>query len=316
MSKKPEIPEFDITKYECANTLSLSEWYQQIGLRRSANYLIGVYKGTRSERSGEIGEHPLFRRPTEKLCRESLARLIGQGVVGDLSPYESHVRFSFDPTYTMTVRPLSCDSVCAMASHLGHIEEIHSNLDSLEKAKEEVWQGLSGDQLTEAQLVELGRNVREASDRSEDAKAKAAPVLANPYDRFMSETGKKSPTGFFHIAVHLLATNEQIVSDFQRWLRETRQAYGVPAPKKNFSKSVLHRWVEHRLLPYLDLHLLHTFLGDEFPAVKAADMIFPDMRGTVGEDKIRKTVKPQALELISDEMMLALQAETGMAPPR
>lgn len=316
MSNKPEIPEFDITKYERANKLSLSEWYQQIGLRRSTNYLIGIYKGTRSERSGEIGERPLFGRPTENLCRESLSRLIGQGIVEELSPYERHVRFSFDPTYTMTVRPVSCDSVCAMASHLGHIEELHNHLDSLDTAKEEVWQGVSVDQLTASQLVELGRNVREASDRFEDAKSKAAPMLAEPYDRFMSEIGKKSPTGFFHVAVHLLATNEQIMSDFQRWLEETRQAYGVPAPKKNFSKSVLHRWVEHRLLPYLDLHLLHAFLGNDLPAVKAADMVFPDMRGTVGEDKIRKTVKPQALELISDEMMLALQAETGMAPPR
>jgi predicted nucleic acid-binding protein len=54
----------------------------------------------------------------------------------------------------------------------------------------------------------------------------------------------------------LTATDEQIITDLQKWLKQYREIIGFRSPKNNFTDKEILEWRKHWLLPYFDLMLV------------------------------------------------------------
>lgn len=114
----------------------------------------------------------------------------------------------------------------------------------------------------------------------------------------------------FFIAVDLGVSNERLMKDFKDWLKKTRAAVGV-APKIGlFDETDFLRWHEQRLLPFLDLTFWAATRGKRIQQFVMGCRLFPDDLEKSPESRVRKTVAPNALEIVSEEVVSALIAQS------
>jgi hypothetical protein len=118
----------------------------------------------------------------------------------------------------------------------------------------------------------------------------------------------------FWIEVELGESDEELVKEFKRWLKRMRQSAGIPRIAKRFDKSHFMDWHSKRLLPYLDLTLWATVHGGSLGPTAMGYVLFPDeplrdrrMRNI--EPMIRRTIAPQARQLISWQVVNTLRVQ-------
>lgn len=120
------------------------------------------------------------------------------------------------------------------------------------------------------------------------------------------------------VSVNLKATNEQIISDFTHWLTEYRKIAGYPPvqkkdstkPLKEFGCKEFKQWIDHRVLPYIDLMLVEAHEGKFLKEETLANLIFPDMDYILqSKDKLKNTVKPIANWLLSESTLKAMELQ-------
>lgn len=108
-----------------------------------------------------------------------------------------------------------------------------------------------------------------------------------------------------HLIVNLGASDDQLKADFAAWL-QTRREHS--ATRARFTPVDFQRWHRHRALAYIDLTLFaghqQMLLTDQI----LANHLFPD---DPVADKVRKTVQPLAVELMSPTLIDALEWQTG-----
>ncbi|MBF0371031.1 MAG: hypothetical protein HQL52_16400 [Magnetococcales bacterium] len=99
--------------------------------------------------------------------------------------------------------------------------------------------------------------------------------------------------------VDVEAPDEQIISDFEVWLERARKRKGCNPRKRFFTKSDFSRWVDAQTLPYLDLRQWANMNNVKIPNRLMGDAILGS--GNVGDtaERIRKTTKKIAHEMIS-----------------
>ena len=107
------------------------------------------------------------------------------------------------------------------------------------------------------------------------------------------------------IAVDLRASNEVLKEEFKNWLGKTRKEIGGVKPQiLSFTEKDFRKWHKNHLLQYLDL----TFWGDvnnyNFSNKELCDLIFP--YGDADENSVRNKTRKDALKVISDEYVFAL----------
>lgn len=110
--------------------------------------------------------------------------------------------------------------------------------------------------------------------------------------------------------VDFTAPDELLLKHFQEWLKETRGLFGTTNPPKEFTKLDLLNWSKKRVLPYLDLTIWAQLTNKKITLTEIGTVLFPDERnGSVNlNDRIRKTVKPLAEQLISETFVKAMSA--------
>lgn len=112
-----------------------------------------------------------------------------------------------------------------------------------------------------------------------------------------------------HVVVDLTATDKQIIDDFKVWLSSYRKKIGYQANKKPFTDKNFKDWASSRVLPYIDLLLVCKADNLKITQKDLAELIFPDEFKADIEERIRRTTKPKAKWLMSDETIKALLAQ-------
>jgi hypothetical protein len=135
-----------------------------------------------------------------------------------------------------------------------------------------------------------------------------------PYDFLIRQNGIEMDDA--NVIVDLNATDEQILSDFKHWLTEYRNATGHKSNKNNFSDKDLAYWHESRLLPYIDLTLSAAIEGKKIMQTKIASLVFKDYQDIDVVDKLRRTTKPKAEWLLSDETLAAIDVQLNSSKGR
>lgn len=119
----------------------------------------------------------------------------------------------------------------------------------------------------------------------------------------MEEVGARAHEQVRLLQIDLLAPVDLIKARFADWLAE-QAPKGAAAPKL-VSESDFARWQEQTLLPYLDLDFAKRHDGINFSQWKIGEALAPDREADPSE-RVRKVIKPRALELISDSFVNGL----------
>jgi hypothetical protein len=145
-------------------------------------------------------------------------------------------------------------------------------------------------------------------DNKFDITEEEQELISKPLDIFYKERGIDiHDYGHFHsVEVSLLATDEQIMSDFHYWLTGYRKAISYESHKKNFTDKDLSEWIEYRVLPYIDLMLIAKLEGKSITQAKAARLIFPDEHDIDITERLRRTTKVKADWLFKDSIIYAI----------
>jgi hypothetical protein len=153
-------------------------------------------------------------------------------------------------------------------------------------------------------------DVWEACQLDEDGKAteEQRRLIQTPYTLLSSQRGMSSEevTG---VTVNLTATDEQIISDFKKWLPAYRKASGYTAHDKNFTDKNLADWSKWRVLPYIDLWLVAKASGAIITQNKMARLIFSDEDSVDIVDRLRRTTRPKAEWLMGGKILEAISAQ-------
>lgn len=113
------------------------------------------------------------------------------------------------------------------------------------------------------------------------------------------------------VSIDLTASDEQIKSDFERWLKKYRKFYYPKKHKikiaenfRNFTISDMEEWNDLRVLQYIDLTQVAEFEGKEIPDAKIEKTLSKD--GT--DFKVAKT-KKKANWLLDPATINAIDAQ-------
>lgn len=119
------------------------------------------------------------------------------------------------------------------------------------------------------------------------------------------------------VMVNLLATDEQVMRDFQYWLTEYRKAkrHKYEARKKNFTNKDVSEWIEYRVLPYMDLMIVAKLEGKTITNFKAGTLLFPDNVDIDVDptERVRRTIKPKARLLLKYSALTAIRSQSYSA---
>jgi hypothetical protein len=119
--------------------------------------------------------------------------------------------------------------------------------------------------------------------------------------------------GEARIKVSMLASDEQILSDIKKFITALRKAVNTKTLKNNISSATFKRWAEMRVLPYMDLELWARNEKVNIPEHIYGNLLFPDETNIDVTERIRKTVKPLAKKLLSNELIWALEHQAGFS---
>ena len=113
----------------------------------------------------------------------------------------------------------------------------------------------------------------------------------------------------FFIGVDLNATDDYLVKQFRSWIARTRAEANIKPKQWLFSDKRFEKWHKDRLLPYLDLTFWAIINRKKLSPADVEENFFPDrLTGFPGEYVTKKVAK-EAIKLISDETLYALNVE-------
>jgi hypothetical protein len=134
-----------------------------------------------------------------------------------------------------------------------------------------------------------------------------------PYNILMKDAGIENQTFYTLLRVNLEATDKQLLEDFEHWLHHYRTAMNYTPPNKNFMEKKVEAWVTYKVLPYLDLVLINKFHGFSLTYEKLAELLVWDDDIDDSLDRIRKTTKKHADELMDAKTLAAIEAQLASA---
>lgn len=121
-------------------------------------------------------------------------------------------------------------------------------------------------------------------------------------------------TGRFFIGVDLGASDEFLVNQFRCWLKNIRKNADVPPIRRLFNANHFSDWHCNRLLPYLDLTFCCKVYKEKVTHEEIAKLLFPFEEQRDSTTRLRRTVSTNALKLVSEEYVSALNTQLSTYP--
>ena len=111
------------------------------------------------------------------------------------------------------------------------------------------------------------------------------------------------------VAVDIDASEDRLIADFRKFLAESKSRLGLHQQKRSFSSLDFEKWSELKVLEYLDLLLWHRYCGTSFTHQEIGVCLYPDEFHISLDDRIRRTVRPRALNMISSAFLAAITSQ-------
>lgn len=147
---------------------------------------------------------------------------------------------------------------------------------------------------------------KKLDEQSEDLKQPFDYLLGTNSENYLLSNGSKA-----HIVININTPKKQLLSDLSTLIDQYKLKLKIPN-RKNFCLSQTNRWHQLRLIEYLDLILYSKIHDLKFTDEYIGSILFPrDLNSSLSE-KIRKTIRPKALSLISTQYITALMESIGM----
>jgi hypothetical protein len=106
------------------------------------------------------------------------------------------------------------------------------------------------------------------------------------------------------ISVDLRIPDNELVSEFKKWLAKKRKDIGITPKQRPFNENDFADWHSDRLLQYLDLTFWAMTHNVKFTNEQIGKAIFPE--DSASESRVRRTIRINAHKIVSDEYILAL----------
>jgi hypothetical protein len=114
----------------------------------------------------------------------------------------------------------------------------------------------------------------------------------------------------FFIGVDLRASDDYLLKQFKSWITKTRKEANINnASIRLFDETKLDQWHEDCLLPYLDLSFWAAANSITISSNEMEVALFPGRTKGVPGERVRRTIAPKALSLISKETIYALNTQ-------
>lgn len=112
------------------------------------------------------------------------------------------------------------------------------------------------------------------------------------------------------LKIDLDASDEQIISEFKKWLIDNRSASEKFIKHQLLTKD-FQDWADSQLLPYWDLTTTAAIENASIPYHVLGNALFPDEYGVDLTERIRKITKKKCQYMFSREVSGALLAQAG-----
>lgn len=111
------------------------------------------------------------------------------------------------------------------------------------------------------------------------------------------------------LTIDLSATDEQLTNDFNDWLKSHRLTTNSRVREKRFSSKDFSKWINFRILPYLDLTLIADAEDKTLTQNMLGRILFPDEYNVDLTERIRRSVKPIAEQLLEKKVLESLHIQ-------
>lgn len=118
-------------------------------------------------------------------------------------------------------------------------------------------------------------------------------IIDSPVDIFSDW-----PETTARINIDLYHSDEQILDDLRQLLPVIRKTKGVPYGAKDLKLPEIKKAIENRVIPYLDLEIWAEITGVKITQNTMGNALFPDTPDIDTTEKIRRTVRPLAHEVM------------------
>lgn len=125
-------------------------------------------------------------------------------------------------------------------------------------------------------------------------------------EKLFSQVGSLMP-----VYLDLAAPDELIAKSSVEYAKKIREELKISNLKQKISHREIDKWINQRLLAYIDLTLWFDAIGAKPPIHQIADLIFPEKTDVDTSEFIRKTVRKNAHLLMSGGTSGALIAQAG-----
>lgn len=110
-----------------------------------------------------------------------------------------------------------------------------------------------------------------------------------------------------YLSIDIGASEARLMEDFQAFIRAEKVKLKLSStPSRKFGRAERKRWHENRVLPYLDLMLWFGLKRVPITQQEIGVLLFPDELNVALSERVRKTLKPLADELMRDQFLYAL----------
>ncbi|TBN49155.1 DUF6387 family protein [Pseudomonas sp. BGI-2] len=161
---------------------------------------------------------------------------------------------------------------------------------------------------------ENGLTIIPPSDASESLLKQYSLVTNLPVWRMQSdirETLFSQVGSLVPVYLDVAAPDELIAKSAVEYAKTIREKLGISNLKQKIATKDIDKWIDQRLLAYIDLTLWFEAVGAKPPIHQIADLIFPEKSDVDTSEFIRKTVRKNAHLLMSASIGGALTAQAG-----
>lgn len=111
------------------------------------------------------------------------------------------------------------------------------------------------------------------------------------------------------LTIDLSATDEQLKKNFSEWLKTQRTITQYTIREKQFTSKDFEKWINNKVLPYLDLTLIANAEDIQLTQNKLGRLLFPDEYNIDLTERIRRSVKPLAEWLLDKKTVEAIRIQ-------
>jgi len=277
-----ELPKwFSLEKYNTAKFLDATGWYEQLSVRRDLFTLVGSprWRGWQGDAPPKTGKQSMTAleliraMPIVNIENNTLlAAYFFSGAIRELK--------SQNPRYSFGV-------------HLTTVRNLYLTENNIEEDKRTHARGFF-EQIFSNDFLDFEKPLA--------MKYKCKDWIDEPVDGIVNNINFD-----LNVTVNMLLPDKVLIEQFKQLLRQNRdQLTRVGCVIENTEKPNFSAWCEHGVLPYLDLQIWQRETELKIPNRVMADAIFPPGEG--GEEKIRKTTKELAANLMTRKHLETLAA--------